>query len=372
MISRRAVAGAVAVGPWIMRSGVARSATRTRVGLSLPLTGIQSSVAEELLGGYQLAFNAAKAAGIDIDAVIEDDHAQASKTAAAVRRFGVDSSFVAATGIVGTPHAKVAIPAARTAGLPIVGLRSGASELRDGGKLVYHLRASYEAELERMVGMLSTAQSRIAIIASDDAFGTPAAAYAQKIATARGLQVVKLVAADRNGANIKASIEAATHPDHRANALLILMITKPAIEGVLAARSNFFLGPVFTMSFTAGADLAKAGPKVYRGLGLVSAFPLPRAAHDETSGKFRKAALEASRADLVESVTAAEGYWYGSTLVGAIARCGTQVTRQTLVQSLEGTPGVRVGGEAISFDRARVGRHYLQVVYFDATGSLRA
>lgn len=372
MIGRRAFAAGVSVGPWVLHSGLARAATRARVGLSLPLTGVQASVADELLKGYQLAFGTARSIGIEIDAVVEDDQAQVGKTTAAIRRFGLDASFMATSGIVGTPHAKGAIPMARTAGLPVVGIRSGAGELRDGGELVYHLRASYEAEISRMVGMLSTAQSRIAVVASDDAFGRPAVAYVQKAAAGRGLQVVKAVYSERNGADIRSSIDAATELSVRANALLILMITKPAIEGVLAARTNNFMGPVFTMSFTAGSELANAGPRVYRGLGLVSAFPLPRAAHDDVSEGFRRAATSKMQPELLQSVTAAEGYWYGTTLVRAIARCGDRVSRAALVQALEGAPGVRVGSEMISFDRERVGRRYLQVVYFDALGSLRA
>ncbi|MBI5792595.1 MAG: ABC transporter substrate-binding protein [Rhodocyclales bacterium] len=372
MIRRRTVSGVALAAPWILRTGLARAAGRCRVGLSLPLTGVQASVAEELLAGYQLAFGVGKAAGIEVDAVVEDDHSKPERTAAVVRRFGLDSTFVATSGIVGTPHAQAAIPTARTAGLPIVGLRSGASELRDGGTLVYHLRASYEKELDRMMGMLSVATNRIAIVASDDSFGQPAVQFVLRTAAQHGLQVVKTVMAERNGSNIDASIAKATDPAVGANALLVLMITRPAIAGVRAARQNHFMAPIFTMSFTAGAELAKAGPAIYRGLGLVTAFPIPRSAHDETSDSFRHAALTARREDLVNSLIAAEGYWYGSTIVRAISKAGPQVTRHTLVQALETTPGVSIGGERIAFDQTRVGRRYLQVVYVDRTGTLRS
>lgn len=372
MIGRRAFTNGIAVGPWVLHTGLARAATRARIGLSLPLSGVQASVGDELLRGYQLAFGSARSLGVEVEAVVEDDRAQVGRTTAAIRRFGLDGTFLATSGIVGTPHAKAAIPAARAANLPVVGIRSGAGELRDGGQLVYHLRASYEAELSRMVGMLSAAQSRIAVVASDDSFGKPAAAFVQKAAAERGLQVVKTIYSERNGADMRASIDSATQLSVRANALLILMITKPAIEGVMAARTNNFMGPVFTMSFTAGSELANAGPKVYRGLGLVSAFPLPRASHDEVSDAFRRVATDMKQPELLQSVTAAEGFWYGSTLVRAIARCGDRVSRAALVQALESSPGVKVGSELISFDRERVGRRYLQVVYFDALGSLRA
>jgi branched-chain amino acid transport system substrate-binding protein len=372
MIRRRHFVSVAAAGPWVLRTGLARSATRARVGLSLPLTGVQGGVAEELLAGYRFAFKSAQGAGLEIDAVVEDDQSQAAKTLQAIERFGRDATITAASGLVGTPHAKAAIPAARLAGLPVVGLRSGASELRDGGELVYHLRHSYEAELHRMIEMLGTTEHRLSIVASEDSFGVPLAKYVERIASQRRMRVVKIAGAERNGQNVRPAVAAATDPALQATALLVLMITTPAIEGVRAARANAFLGPVFTMSFTAGAQLAKAGPEVFRGLGLVSAFPVPRFAQDETSESFRNLALAAGRADLADSVTVAEGFWYGQAITRALMRCGDRVSRSALVQALETTPGVRVGGERLAFDRERVGRRYLQVLYVDSAGTLRA
>lgn len=372
MIARRRLVGALVSAPAFLRAGLARSATRVRVGLSLPLTGVQATVADELLRGYQLAFGAARAQGIDVETVVEDDQSTSDKTAAAIRRFGADASILATTGIVGTPHAKSAIPVARAAGLPVVGLRSGAGELRDGGQLVYHLRASYELELERMVSMLSDADSRIAILASDDSFGKPAADYVQKAAARRGIKVARVVYAERNGTNVRSAAFEAIDPANKPSALMVLMITRPAIQAVQAARERQFMGPLFLMSFTSGSELAAVDPAALRGLGLVSAFPVPRAAHDEVSEAFRKAAAAAGQSTLVQSVTSAEGWWYGSALVRAIARCGDHVTRQNLVQALEAPHGFRLGDDVIAFDAQRVGRRYLQVVYFDSRGLLRA
>lgn len=372
MSSRRSIVRTLAVGPWFLSFGVARSAVRARVGLSLPLKGVQATVAQELLAGYQLSAAAARQAGIELDLLVENDDSKPLKTAELIQKFGLDPTVVATTGIVGTDHAKAAIPGARTAGLPVVGLRSGASELRDGRAGVYHLRASYEAEIDRMVAMLGTADSRVSVVASEDSFGVPLARYLQKKAAERGIRVVRVVPTERYGSGIRDAIHLATNPDDRASALVILMITKPAIEGVRAARDAAFLAPIFTMSFTAGRELVNAGPGVFRGLGLVTAFPVARAAHDETSNAFRRAAVMASRLDLVESVTAAEGFWYGATLARAIAKCGDRVTREGLVHALETTPAVRVGGEPLRFDDARVGRQFLQVLYVARDGTLRA
>lgn len=350
----------------------ARASSRPKVGLSLPLSGVQATVAAELRRGYELAFSVARDGGIDVDAVVIDDQSKPDLTAAAVRRFALDPSVIAASGIVGTPHAKTAIPVARDGGLPLVGIRSGAGELRDGGSLVYHLRASYEAELTRMVRTLAAAHRDIAILASNDAFGTAAAQHSVAECKAAGVSVAALVMAERNGSDVKQMTAKVLHEAKGATALLVLMITKPAIDAIRYCREHSFFGAVFTMSFTAGNELAAAGPNVCRGLGLVSAFPLPRAAHDDTSIRFRDAAIRSGDAGLADSLNAAEGFWYGTALTTALQRASGATSRSSLVAALESSNALRLGGQPLSFDGRRVGRQYLRVMHFDRDAVLRA
>jgi ABC-type branched-subunit amino acid transport system substrate-binding protein len=370
MTARRTLVRAALASPALLMHGLSRSATRARVGLSLPVSGVQAPVAAELLAGYQLAAKRAATQGVEIELLIEDDRSEPQRTQAAVERFGRDGGIAAASGVVGTPHAKRAIPAARTAGLPLVGIRSGAGELRDGGSFVYHLRASYEAELSLLLRTLSSIHTRITILASDDAFGRAAASHALQQARGLGLTVGAVHLAERNGSDVARVAERAVASDARATALLVLMITGPAIQAVGTARERSFLGAVCTMSFTAGNELAKSGPSVYRGLGLVTAFPVPRSAHDRVSGDFRSAALQASRPDLVESITAAEGFWYGTAIARAVGQA-PGAGRAGMVAVLEASKGLTLGDEHLHFDGARVGRHYLRVAHFDREGLLR-
>lgn len=349
----------------------ARSSQRVKVGLALPLTGVQATVAQELLAGYELAFADARERGVNVDAVVIDDGSQPERTERAMETFARDSSVIAASGIVGTPHAKAAIPAARRGGLPLVGLRSGASELRDGGDLVYHLRASYEAELSRTVRSLADIHRRIAVVASNDAFGKSSARHVLAEAKAAGVTVSSVQMAERNGSDVTIATDKALAVRDGATALLVLMITKPAMQAVTHARRQSFLGAICTMSFTAGAELASMSVEFTRGLGLVTAFPLPRTAHDDTSERFKAAAARGGAARLIESLNAAEGFWYGCAIATALAR-SPSATRMSLTGSLEQRPSVMLGGERLSFDERRVGRQYLRLVHFDRDGVLRA
>jgi ABC-type branched-subunit amino acid transport system substrate-binding protein len=372
MITRRNTIASLFALPAAVAYLPARARSRARVGLSLPLTGVQGGVASEMLTGYQLAMTAMKAEGADVELLVEDDASVADKTSAAIRKFGLDSSIVAVSGIVGTPHAKLAIPVARAAGVPVVGLRSGAGELRDGLPGVFHLRASYEAEIDKMVAMLRASVSRIGVVYSQDSFGTAAYGHLLKVATAAGIVVAQALAADRNGADVEKVTRAVTDEKHHIGALIILMIARPTVTALRTARSQSFYGPTFAMSFTAGKDLADAGGALVGGLGLVSAFNLPRSGVDETSRSFRAGLTSIAKPELVNSVTAFEGYTYGLALGRAIARCGDRLTRESLVHALATPPGIAVCGQSLQFDSQLCGRHYLQVLVFDRTGVLRA
>lgn len=364
------VAATVVGVPTLLRFGQAGARSRARVGLSLPLTGVQAGVAGELLAGYQLAAAAGSARGTALDLLVEDDGAKAERTASNIRKFGLDGSVSAVSGIVGTPHAKLAIPEARSASIPVIGIRSGASELRDGGPWLYHLRASYESELAKMTAMLGRTAGRMTVVYSDDSFGRGTLAHLRKSAAQRQVEIVAAVAAQRDGSDVRDAVLKACDLSLGAQSLVILMITRPTVEALKTARAVGFYGPTFAMSFTAGSELLASGAGVVAGLGLVSAFPHPRMSQDSTAVAFRLGVKAVGRPELVESVTAFEGFVYGSALVAAFERCADK-SREGLVRCLDAQPRLVIAGEELRFDASRVGRQFLEVMYFDRAGILR-
>ncbi|CAD5366825.1 Peripla_BP_6 domain-containing protein [Rubrivivax sp. A210] len=354
-----------------LASGVVRASPRLRIGVPLPFTGVQSEVANDLRAGYEMAFAHASEAGLNLEPVWADDEAKADQTARLVEQFARDRSILATTGIVGTPHAKAAVPRAVVGGLPVVGLRSGAVELRDGTRGVYHLRASYTDELTRMVRTIGGASlNRLAVVYSNDAFGTAAAAHVAGIVAEHGVTVVSNEPAERGGSDIQAAVSKALDPSKHAKALLLLVLEGPMLKGVTHARTKMsFLAPVFCMSFCATRRLAEATDPNLVGLGLVSAFPLPRTDLSPLADHFRKVAVDWSRPGVIHSLTAFEGYLYGSVLASAIRRA-PDTSRAGLVAALNAPQ--EVGGIRVAFDSKLVGYHYLQLIYKSGTGVLRA
>jgi ABC-type branched-subunit amino acid transport system substrate-binding protein len=350
---------------------LARAGSRIRVGVPLPFTGVQAEVANDLRSGYEMAFAQAGRVGLEIEPVWADDQAKPDQTALLVDSFARDASFVATTGIVGTPHAKAALPLAARGALPVVGLRSGAIELRDGTPGIYHLRASFTDELTAISRVISGSGSgRLAIVYSDDAFGQASVAHVEKIAASVGLSIVSKVAAERSGSNIVQSVTQALQPNLKAAALLLLVLEGPMIRATLHARQKLsFIAPVYCMSFCATRRLAESDDPSLVGLGLMSAFPLPRTDLSPLARGFRTVAADWHRGGVINSLTTFEGFLYGSVLVRGLQRA-PEPTRRGLVAAM--TTPQDVGGIRVAFDDKLVGYRYLQLIYKSRTGILRA
>ena len=337
------------------------------IGLSLPLTGPQAEVAKELLAGYEIAIHES---GGQVALMVLDDESKPERTVQNVKTFAADSSVLAISGIVGTPHAQAAIPIAVQLGLPVVGIRSGAKSIRDGKQGVYHLRATFEEELDKVAQLCQGgALSRVAILYSADSFGTTSRDHLVARLKEMGIDGSLAVAVDRNGENLSQAAEKIALEIKRsslATGVALLLISKPMMQAakILRERHNVLM-PMFAMSFTATKGLATSDDPAFNGLGLVTAFPLPRSSVTRLATQFRADALLAKRGNVVESLTALEGYFYGS--VASKAASGVS-DRGSFIRRLES--GLVVASTPIKFDASKMGYSYLEVVH-KGTGDRR-
>lgn len=367
-MDRRAFLGS-AVAPAIAIIPTITAAKETvKIGLSLPVTGGQAEVAEDLLEGYRMAARRAEQLGITLRFEVADDKSDPKLTAKNIGDFSRDPSFAAASGIVGTPHAKAALPAAVSGSLPIVGIRSGAQELRDGSPFVFHLRATFESELTRAMRMIKDAgTTRLAVVYSNDSFGLGSFAHVKQRAAEEGITVASAIAADRDGQDIERRVREALEVNPSPNALLLLMIVRPMMAALKLARErHFFLSPTFAMSFTATREVASAPITYATGLGLVAATPLPRTSTLDLAADYRAIRLRQNLPEqLDQSLTAMEGFFYGSAIAQAVARAQS-TARSDLIKAMQAGP--TVGGIPLHFNELRVGYQQLQVLVKSATG----
>lgn len=370
-MKRRVVLSALSVGVLALPQ-VARSAQVPIIGVTLPQTGVQAEVARDLLLGYQLAV---ASTGNRVELRVLDDASKPELVAENMRRLASDPSVLIASGVVGTPHAEAAIPVTRKAGLPLVGLRSGAQFLRNGQDGVYHLRSSFEEELDKVVAHCQGAGiQQMAILFSNDSFGKSSRDHLVARLNQANITVITSTSVERGGENIKAAVSSAASVIKASTSPLgiaLLLIAKPMLAAAREIRlEQRIISPLFAMSFVATREVATKPEPSLAGLGLVSAFPLPRASAAALAVHFRRdASRHANALDVVESLTAFEGYFYGT--VAARAAMG-QTSREGIVRQLRA--GVQIDPAlSIQFDSNRVGFRYLEVVRKTADdGKLRA
>lgn len=347
---RNLVLGAAAAGV----STFSIASSRPVVGLTLPLKGVQGAIAKEMLVGYSAALEGVA------DLKVVDDESAADKTAKNMEAFASDGSIVATTGIVGTPHAKAAIPIARAGNLPVVGIRSGASELRDGGPNVFHLRASFDDEISKVMDMASVYRV-VGVLYSDDAFGKAAIAHAEKVAGEKRCVIGVQIPVERNGSDVQKRVLELAERKERIGAVLLALIQKPALEATKALREKHnFVMPIFGMSFIATSGFAASKDPAYDGIALASPFPLSRLAIEEMAQSFRLKMIATKQEDLIASPTAYEAYFYGSVLADAIVRGGA--SRAKIREYLSRPATLNVKEVPIQFDPVRVGYKYLNIL----------
>lgn len=369
--ARRAwLRGALALaGGVVMRHGGAAERS-LKIGLSLPLSdsagngGIASrtDIVPDIGLDYLAGFNAALARerrGVTLEAVALDDGgdpAVARANAQQLERQGV----VAMSGGWSTGHVRAMLPELERAGLPLVGMRSGAPELRTGQfATLYHLRAGWDDEVDVLSGtMLRAGCSRLGVLHGGDELGKRVLALLEhsRVTLAKAQAVVGPEQA-RDAARAIAS-----SPDVQALVLLSPVDTLAPLMTSLRKGGTPFLAPISALSHVLCDRLAAARDPVYQGIAVTCPFPNPLHSRLEVARRFRDAMTDAGLDHAQRSFSGFEGYVAGSVLARAVAATHGNATRETVARALQDTP-FDLGGVRIEFDHRRVGYRRVSYLY---------
>lgn len=336
------------------------------IGLSLPLTGVQSEVGADLEMGFKLALLGSDS---PLRLKVLDDAGDAKRTAQNTATLAADATVIALTGIVGTPHAQAALPIAREGGLPVIGIRSGADSLRDGKPGIVHLRSSFEDELDTIATACSGSGVReIVIIHSTDSFGEGSRIYLVAALTKRGIAVSNPIPASRDGSDAVNAANAAAKvvsTSGKFMAVAVLMLSRPVVEITSRLRSvHKIINPVFAMSFVATRSVSTEVLPNLAGLGIVAAFPIPQLSPLAMSRQFRTDCEKFEAATSSDSLTVFEGWFYGSVIAKSLA-----TTRDSLLKKI--STGITVYDTIIKLDSRMVGYRHTELVYKSSNGRLR-
>ena len=334
-------------------SGIAHSqdgvtAQEIKIGMVNALTGPASGLGIELKNGASAYFDKVNAAGgingRKITLVSMDDGYEPEKTAAATKKLVENEKVLALFGYVGTPTSAAAVPIASQAGVPFLFPFTGAEFLRNPvNKYVFNLRASYFDETETMVERLTkdVGAKKIALFIQDDAFGEAGKAGITRAMMKRRMKVSAEVRYKRNTLDIEEGLAKlkADPPD----AVVFIGTYKPFAKLVKAAKKQGLQSRFLTVSFIGTAAFMKEAGAEGNGVIITQVMPSILNSSSSLVSQYLK---DHTRGEVTYG--SLEGYANALVLVTALQKVGKDLTRESLVKTLEQL-NTNVGGLKVHF-----------------------
>ena len=171
---------AMAAAPVLVRSAYAQEAgvgpKRISIGCSADVTGPLAAFGEDIRQGAGAALAQINGKGgihgRTLELNIMDDTYDPARSLSNVKQMLAGGNTLALLSCVGTANNKAILPLTEEAGMVHVGPVTGATSLRKGARSVFHVRASYTAEVHRLMQRLVEMNIKsIGVVYLDNPYG---------------------------------------------------------------------------------------------------------------------------------------------------------------------------------------------------------
>jgi len=365
------------VAPLILLAGIGARAENgvgekeIVVGQFAAFSGPAAQLGQRLNVGIQAYFKAVNEQGgvngRTLRLLTRDDGYEPDKAAAAVKGLIEQDQVFALVGSVGTPTGLAALPVFTAAKVPMIGMFTGAQGLREPfNRYVFHVRASYFDETERIVQHLTTlGVKKIAVFYQNDAYGKAGLEGVTRALNKRQLKAASTGTVERNSVDVSASLDAilAAQPE----AVVQIGAYKACAEFIKQARAKGYGGQFFNVSFVGSKALAdELGPA---GMGVVisQVVPFPYTPSAPVVREYQQRMKEAGQTEL--DFSSMEGFLIGKVFVEGVRRAGKNLTRESLISGLESMKDVNFGGFEVSYSaRDHEGSRYTDLTIIGSGG----
>lgn len=331
------------------------------VGQFAALSGPAAQLGQRLNAGIAAAFKSVNAQGgvhgRMLRLVTRDDGYEPDRAVAAVKGLMEQDNVFALAGSVGTPTGLASVPVLTAAKVPLVGMFTGAQGLREPhNRYVFHVRASYFDETERIVQHLTTMGIKsIAIFYQNDAYGMAGLEGVTRALTKRQLKPVSTGVVERNSSDIGAALTSilAANPE----AVVQIGAYKACAELIKQARAKGYGGQFVNVSFVGSKALADELGSVGKGVMISQVVPFPYTASQPIAREYQQRMKEAG--DTAFDFSSMEGYLIGKVFVEGLRRAGKNLTREAFIAGLETMKDVNFGGFEINYSaKDHLGSHF--------------
>ena len=324
-----------------------------RIGQFAAQTGPAAELGKRMQLGIQAHFTAVNAAGgingRKLTLVSRDDGYEPEKAAAAVKALIEEDKVFALIGSVGTPTTLAAVPAINAAGIPLIGPFTGAQALREPlNRNIFHVRASYFDETERIVQHLSTLSiKKIAVFYQNDSYGKAGLEGVTRALAKRNLKPAAVVTVERNSVAVADALTEIlkTNPE----AVVQISAYKSCAALIKQARAKSYAGQFFNVSFVGSKALAdELGDASSAGVSISQVVPFPYIPSAAVIREYQERMTQAGSKDF--DFSSMEGFLAAKVLTEGLRRAGgKKLNREGLITALETLRDFNMGGFTVNY-----------------------
>ena len=300
-----------------------------------------------------------------------DDAYNPDAAAANAERFAADRDVFAVIGGLGTPTALRMAPVLREAGVPFVGILSGAAFLRDRARFpnVVNLRTGYAEEAHELVAHLhgQLGARRFGVIHQDDAFGFSVLTNYREALKALGLPILAKASYSWHSHSVHGTLFVLEKAD--LDVVLMAATTSNVATAIDAARS---FGHNYVFGMLSIVNLDRIAGRLERRFGpAVGTRVLPDARDGSNALVKRFQSALAARGDAkTADASSLEGYILGRFVIAVLERMPGAPNREGFLETALASGPFLIDGWEIAFaDDGNAGSDYVRLVEFATAGA---
>lgn len=341
------------------------------LGQSAALSGALGDLGKEYTAGAQSYFDHINAqggiAGRRIKLISLDDGYDPKKAVENTKRLVEQDKVFAIFGQFGTGITQACLPYSTGLGVPLFAPYTGADVLRDNGnRYLFHIRASYGQEMEKMVEQLVGIGIRdIAVVYQNDSFGKAGLLGAEQALARRNLKPVALGAIEMPAVDTRAALEVVAKA--RPSAIILSTAGKPSVSFIRDYLKTGQPAQFYALSVVSSRQLVKELGAASHGIAIAQVMPSPWRSSNAVVREYQQVLAKANIKEY--SYTALEGFIAAKIFVEALKKTGKDLTREKLIATLEGMHNYDAGGLVVDFGpKKRDGSTYVDLSIISKDG----
>lgn len=351
------------------------SAKTITIGCSAAMSGPLSGFGSDIQQGAGAAIAQANARGgvhgRTVQLQMVDDAYEPERTLANVKQIIGQGSAFALLSCVGTPNNTAILPLIEEAGLPHVAPITGAASLRKNARNVFHVRASYTDEVQRLVQRLTGMGLKgIGIAFQDNGYGRELLEVATAALEAQGMKPAVQAPVATDGKNLPQALQ--TIAAGRPSAVLLATAGTVSVDLVRGLKKQspgvLMAGLSVTLPSASLSTLGEDG----RGLALTMIVPDPHRAKLPLVREYQAAMRAQGKNPFSQG--SLEAYVNARVLLEGLERAGKDPTQARLRAALSAIRNLDLGGFVVDYSGQTpyVGSRFIELGVLGSTGRFLA